>query len=254
MTKQLLTIGFLILGISINAQSKKEQISVLTYRIDSISNILNNERIAYQIDKSIITKKNDSLSSTIKNDRNTYLNERSFNVKKIDSLKNIISQLNSEIISFEKNVTSHKNELIDKKQNLEAQINAYNTLKLNYDKLMSQYDSLKKVGSDESSWKILKDQDIEIVIKLVSVEYGDMSTYLNFENNKKEAIVFAYWNWKCTKITIDQITDKEIGKLFKVKMKYSKIKELEYRGFEIGNVETGQLIDSWVLSDIIKLN
>ena len=37
------------------------------------------------------------------------------------------------------------------------------------------------------------------------------------------------------------------GIKYKIKIKYSTLKELEYKGFEIGNVETGELYNDWVL-------
>lgn len=32
-----------------------------------------------------------------------------------------------------------------------------------------------------------------------------------------------------------------------LELKWSKIKEYEYRGFDAGNVETGKIIDAWAL-------
>ncbi|MEY3343887.1 MAG: hypothetical protein RL090_1571, partial [Bacteroidota bacterium] len=40
------------------------------------------------------------------------------------------------------------------------------------------------------------------------------------------------------------------GSKYKIKLKYSTLKELEYKGADVGNVETGQLYNDWVLVKI----
>jgi len=105
----------------------------------------------------------------------------------------------------------------------------------------------------------------EFIVRLTNLVYGDMSTYIMFELrwrppqqrvpvNSPEGsneMSFAYWTWEPDHLSVN--TDMEwfneslFGSKYKIKIKYSTLKELEYKGFEIGNVETGKLYNDWVL-------
>ena len=37
-----------------------------------------------------------------------------------------------------------------------------------------------------------------------------------------------------------------------LEFQWSKIKEVEYRGFEVGNIETGKIIEAWTLISIYQ--
>ncbi len=101
--------------------------------------------------------------------------------------------------------------------------------------------------------------DVKVVnAKLMEVAYGDMSTYIMFENvisnTDIEEYSFAYWSWDPgvgSVITeMENFEEGDYGKTFKLTLKYSSLEELEYQGFDIGNVETGRFYNDWVLIKI----
>ena len=101
--------------------------------------------------------------------------------------------------------------------------------------------------------------DVKVVnAKLTEVAYGDMSTYIMFENVNSNTDVeeysFAYWSWDPgvgSVITeMENFEEGDYGKTFKLTLKYSSLEELEYQGFDIGNVETGRFYNDWVLIKI----
>ena len=101
--------------------------------------------------------------------------------------------------------------------------------------------------------------DVKVVnAKLMEVAYGDMSTYIMFENvisnTDIEEYSFAYWSWDPgvgSVITeMENFEEGDYGKTFKFTLKYSSLEELEYQGFDIGNVETGRFYNDWVLIKI----
>jgi hypothetical protein len=101
--------------------------------------------------------------------------------------------------------------------------------------------------------------DVKVVnAKLMEVAYGDMSTYIMFENvisnTDIEEYSFAYWSWGPgvgSVITeMENFEEGDYGKTFKLTLKYSSLEELEYQGFDIGNVETGRFYNDWVLIKI----
>ncbi len=101
--------------------------------------------------------------------------------------------------------------------------------------------------------------DVKVVnAKLTEVAYGDMSTYIMFENvisnTDIEEYSFAYWSWDPgvgSVITeMENFEEGDYGKTFKLTLKYSSLEELEYQGFDIGNVETGRFYNDWVLIKI----
>ncbi len=101
--------------------------------------------------------------------------------------------------------------------------------------------------------------DVKVVnAKLIAIEYGDMSTYIMFENvisnTDIEDYSFAYWSWEpgvgSVIIEMEDFEEGDFGKTFKLTLKYSSLEELEYQGFDIGNVETGRFYNDWVLIKI----
>ncbi len=101
--------------------------------------------------------------------------------------------------------------------------------------------------------------DVKVVnAKLTEVAYGDMSTYIMFENVNSNTDVeeysFAYWSWEPgvgSVITeMENFEEGDYGKTYKLTLKYSSLEELEYQGFDIGNVETGRFYNDWVLIKI----
>ena len=101
--------------------------------------------------------------------------------------------------------------------------------------------------------------DVKVVnAKLTEVAYGDMSTYIMFENvisnTDIEEYSFAYWSWEpgvgSVIIEMEDFEEGDFGKTFKLTLKYSSLEELEYKGFDIGNVETGRFYNDWVLIKI----
>ena len=101
--------------------------------------------------------------------------------------------------------------------------------------------------------------DVKVVnAKLTEVVYGDMSIYIMFENvisnTDIEEFSFAYWSWDPgvgSVITeMENFEEGDYGKTFKLTLKYSSLEELEYQGFDIGNVETGRFYNDWVLIKI----
>ena len=101
--------------------------------------------------------------------------------------------------------------------------------------------------------------DVKVVnAKLTEVVYGDMSIYIMFENvisnTDIEEYSFAYWSWEpgvgSVIIEMEDFEEGDFGKTFKLTLKYSSLEELEYKGFDIGNVETGRFSNDWVLIKI----
>lgn len=98
---------------------------------------------------------------------------------------------------------------------------------------------------------------ILIQVLLKNVEEGDAGFYVEFVDpifGESFQFSFAEWQFKdqpiedyCTKYWKNGIaTEKE----FILELKWSKINEYEYRGFNEGNVETGQIIDAWTLVSV----
>ena len=99
-----------------------------------------------------------------------------------------------------------------------------------------------------------KGQTLILEMILSNVETGDMSTYIEFMDPKtQETLSFAFWNWYDKEMDMDAFADfwwkgkADPKMLFLLHVGYEKVKEYEYRGFDEGSVETGKLIDSYVL-------
>lgn len=98
---------------------------------------------------------------------------------------------------------------------------------------------------------------ILIQVLLKNVEEGDAGYYLEFVAPISEEIFqfsFAEWQFKdqliedfCNKYWVNGVVRE---KEFMLELKWSKIKEYEYRGFDFGNVETGKFIYAWTLVSI----
>ena len=101
----------------------------------------------------------------------------------------------------------------------------------------------------------------ELIVRFTNLVYGDMSTYIMFEPvNSPEGsneMSFDHWTWAPDQLSVnsemESFNESMFGSKYKIKVKYSALKELEYKGFEIGNVETGELYNDWVLVKIERV-
>ncbi len=98
---------------------------------------------------------------------------------------------------------------------------------------------------------------ILIEVSLKGVELGDASYYVEFvDPNSLESFNFSFSNWLfeeqdiyafCEKYYVN---GKVIEKAFMLELKWAKVTKYEYRGFDEGNVDTGEVIDAWSLVSI----
>lgn len=98
---------------------------------------------------------------------------------------------------------------------------------------------------------------ILIQVLLKNVEEGDAGYYLEFVDPiTGEIFPFSFAEWQFKDQMIEEFCEKywrngaAVEKKFMLEFQWSKIKQYEYRGFEEGNVETGQTIDAWTLVSI----
>ena len=98
---------------------------------------------------------------------------------------------------------------------------------------------------------------IHMSLILKSIEEGDAGYYIDFiDPVTGEEFQFSYYNWEFREGTMDEFAGtwwrngKPTEKQFTLQLSWRKVKEYEYRGFEEGNVETGKLIDAYVLDYI----
>jgi hypothetical protein len=236
MKKIIFTLLLFQVGVSF-AQSKKEQIEILNLRKDSLNNVLENER------KINIVTVQECKSA-------------------IDMAQNQISLLRAEVKKGNDNFDQIKQENVQLKSNLGAQLNEINDLKLqlkNKSDVIASIEGMKGVDSKIGEEK-------ELIVKFTNIIFGDMSPYIDFEPVNSDAGLqdlgfdtenlkgFAYWTWEPGPGSIEKemedFDETEYGTLYKIKIKYSVVKDLEYQGFEIGNVETGLFHCTWVLTKI----
>jgi hypothetical protein len=98
---------------------------------------------------------------------------------------------------------------------------------------------------------------ILIEVSLKGVELGDASYYVEFvDPNTLESFNFSFSNWLfeeqdiyafCEKYWVN---GKVIEKEFMLELTWTKVSKYEYRGFDEGNVDTGEVIDAWSLVSI----
>jgi len=98
---------------------------------------------------------------------------------------------------------------------------------------------------------------ILIEVSLKGVEVGDASYYVEFvDPNTLESFNFSFSNWLfeeqdiyafCEKYWVN---GKVIEKEFMLELTWTKVSKYEYRGFDEGNVDTGEVIDAWSLVSI----
>jgi hypothetical protein len=98
---------------------------------------------------------------------------------------------------------------------------------------------------------------ILIEVSLKGVELGDASYYVEFvDPNTLESFNFSFSNWLfeeqdiyafCEKYWVN---GKVIEKEFMLELTWAKVSKYEYRGFDEGNVDTGEVIDAWSLVSI----
>lgn len=98
---------------------------------------------------------------------------------------------------------------------------------------------------------------ILIQVLLKNVEEGDAGYYLEFVDPiSEESFQFSFAEWQFKDQLIEDFSTKywkngiATEKEFMLELKWSKIKEHEYRGFDAGNVETGKIIDAWTLVSV----
>lgn len=92
---------------------------------------------------------------------------------------------------------------------------------------------------------------------LTSIEYGDMSIYIGFKDkDSDDEFSFDWYSWIDEEPSLDNFAEvySEVyeSKIIqaRITMIYAPINEMEYQGFEIGSVETGNKVNVWVLTDI----
>jgi len=228
MKKIIFTVLLFQVGVSF-AQSKKEQIEILNLRKDSLNNVLENERKINTV--------------TVQEQKSA-----------IDMAQNQISLLRAEEKKGNDNFDQIKQENVQLKSNLGAQLNEINDLKLqlkNKSDVIASIEGMKGVDSKIG-------QEKELIVKFTNIEFGDMSIYIAFEPVSSaasaESLSFAYWTWEPGPGSIEKemedFDESEYGTLYKIKIKYSVVKDLEYQGIETGNVETGRFYADWVLTKI----
>jgi len=92
----------------------------------------------------------------------------------------------------------------------------------------------------------------------MALTYGDVNTVLTFEpvSSKpgSEEIYVSQLAWApgagSVHMDMDSFNESLYGKKFKIRMKYSELKEMEYQGEDLGLVPTGNVYNDWVLVKI----
>ena len=273
--KKIIIILLLLKAGIINAQSKKEQIEILKFRVDSINNTLLTERETNNQNTLKLNSRISSLEGQNNSLNSSLITERETNNQNILKLKSRISILEGQNNLLSSSLNISKDSLSKKGneyRNLVCELNKKNDeLSL----LKIKIDSLKvsqlKTNVDYTHIEITPetitttpvhlpkiDDEKELIVKLASVIHGDMSTYIHFEdvnaNDSLKEIVFAYWSWKPesggVNTDMESYDESNIGNLYKIRIKYTKLEDLEYKGYEIGNVKTGEFYNDWVLIKI----
>ena len=95
-------------------------------------------------------------------------------------------------------------------------------------------------------------------VLLSKIEQGDAGYYVELINPiTKEIFNFSFAEWQFKDQEIEEFCDKHgsnfsNAKEFMLEFQWSKIKEVKYRGFEVGNIETGKIIEAWTLISIYQ--
>jgi hypothetical protein len=101
-------------------------------------------------------------------------------------------------------------------------------------------------------------EEKELLVTLTSLMYGDVNTVLTFEpvgsKPGSEEISFSQLAWApvagSVHTDMDSFNESLYGKKFKIRMKYSELKEMDYQGEDLGLVPTGNVYNDWVLVKI----
>lgn len=101
-------------------------------------------------------------------------------------------------------------------------------------------------------------EEKELLVTLTSLMYGDVNTVLTFEpvgsKPGNEEIGFSQLAWApgagSVHTDMDSFNESLYGKKFKIRMKYSELKEMDYHGQDLGLVATGNVYNDWVLVKI----
>jgi hypothetical protein len=101
-------------------------------------------------------------------------------------------------------------------------------------------------------------EEKELVVTLTALTYGDVNTVLTFEpvgsKPGSEEIFVSQLVWTpgagSVHTDMDSFNESLYGKKFKIRMKYSELKEMDYKGEDLGLVATGNVYNDWVLVKI----
>ena len=101
-------------------------------------------------------------------------------------------------------------------------------------------------------------EEKELIVTLMALTYGDVNTVLTFEpvgsKPGSEEIYVSQLAWApgagSVHMDMDSFNESLYGKKFKIRMKYSELKEMEYQGEDLGLVPTGNVYNDWVLVKI----
>ena len=101
-------------------------------------------------------------------------------------------------------------------------------------------------------------EEKELVVTLTALTYGDVNTVLTFEpvgsKPGSEEIFVSQLAWTpgagSVHTDMDSFNESLYGKKFKIRMKYSELKEMDYQGEDMGLVATGNVYNDWVLVKI----
>jgi hypothetical protein len=102
---------------------------------------------------------------------------------------------------------------------------------------------------------------LQLEVELAYVQFGDASVYIGFETiDGKEGeneISFNHSTWNAGKRSIKSYMEEfegDEGSVYEITVQYTAVKQYEYRGFEEGSVETGEIANEWVLTNIVNNN
>jgi hypothetical protein len=239
---------FFVFGVSCSSysQSKKEQIQVLQVRADSLADLL--EITRYQFDKKEVEF---DLKITSLFEKEARLNEE------LSSKSKALQELAAENKEINSKLGALDDSLMRVNTRADFLINQCSSLKSERDRLQTDLNKQLQITALANPEECLcenwiKDNELELDVRLSEIAVGDMSTYLTFETKNNSQISFSDWTWNCKSPEIGFFSDSDIGSYYRIKVKNTFIKELEYKGFEIGNVETGSLIREWVLLQITR--
>jgi len=99
----------------------------------------------------------------------------------------------------------------------------------------------------------LLNQNVSVIAKLESIQYGDASTYFQFKCLNGEDLTIAWWDFaeeQSGSIQVPDFSEDQIEQCFELKLRCVKKQELNYQGFEAGMVPTGNMQIAWEIYSI----